>query len=115
MGTWDRHALPRPFSRARAVLGPAIQVPANLDRAGMEHYRVKVELLMNRLTLEAEAWAESGTRKAAEVPLRRESMWRGYPRLDPPHSLAAPHFAMKNRAQSSRKFEELHAGITPEY
>ncbi|HTQ39245.1 MAG TPA: lysophospholipid acyltransferase family protein [Pirellulales bacterium] len=93
MRTWDHHAVPRPFSRARAVVSPAIHVPAELNREGLEHYRLQVERLMNRLTLEAEAWAESGTHKVEEVPLRREPMWREYPRLDPKHIPPQPHFS----------------------
>jgi len=65
-GSWDRFAVPRPFSRARAVASPQIYIPAQLDREGLEHYRCKVETLLNRLTLEAEAWAESGTRKVGQ-------------------------------------------------
>lgn len=104
MGTWDHHAVPRPFSRARAVVSPAVHVPADLNRHGLEHYREKVELLMNRLTLEAEAWAESGTRKTNEVPLRREPNWRGDIRIDPPQSIARPHFAMLPGQNRARQF-----------
>jgi lysophospholipid acyltransferase (LPLAT)-like uncharacterized protein len=71
-GSWDKFAIPRPFSRARGVVGPEIHLPSNLDRDGLEHYRVEVERLLNRLTLEAEAWAESGSRKIDERPARRE-------------------------------------------
>lgn len=71
-GSWDRFALPRPYSRARAVVGPPLNLPADLDRAGLEHYRQEVELILNRLTVEAEAWAEAGTQKLGEVPARRE-------------------------------------------
>ncbi len=69
--SWDRFAVPLPGSRVRAVTSPSITIPPNLDRNGVELYRGKVERLLNRLTLEAEAWAESGTRKSCEVPLRR--------------------------------------------
>src|SRR5205814_10593948 len=104
--TWDRHAIPRPLSRARAVISPAIYVPSDLDRGGIESYRVQVERVLNRLTLEAEAWAESGTRKVEEVPLRREPIWRGYPRLDPPHSLetteGAAEMATDHRSDGAR-------------
>ena len=61
--SWDRFAIPRPFSSARAVISPRLQIPPNLERAGVEHYRQRVEALLNRLTSEAEAWAEAGTRK----------------------------------------------------
>ncbi|HVX61210.1 MAG TPA: hypothetical protein VHC19_11425, partial [Pirellulales bacterium] len=70
--SWDRFAVPRPFSRARAVVSPEIHLPRDLDRDGVEHYRREVEQLLNRLTLEAEAWAESGGHKLSEQPVRRE-------------------------------------------
>ncbi len=72
MRSWDRFALPRPGSRARAVVSPEIHLPSDLDRDGIEYYRRQIGELLNRLTSEAEAWAESGTRKQGEVPLRRQ-------------------------------------------
>ncbi|HEV2973005.1 MAG TPA: lysophospholipid acyltransferase family protein [Pirellulales bacterium] len=72
MRTWDRFALPRPGSRARLVTGPAITIPPDLDRDSIERYRGGVERLLNRLTSEAEAWAEAGTAKREEAPVRRE-------------------------------------------
>ena len=65
--SWDRFAVPRPFSRARAVIGPPLMIPPDFDRAGLEHCRLRVERLLNCLTAEAEAWAAAGTRKAGEV------------------------------------------------
>ena len=73
MNTWDRFAIPRPYSRARSVVSPAVMLPPNLDRDGVEHYRQQMERLLNRLTCEAEAWAESGDAKIGELPLRRQS------------------------------------------
>jgi len=70
--SWDRFALPRPFSRLRCVVSPAMHIPGDLDRQGVEHYRLEVERMLNRLTTEAERWAASGQRKAGEVPGRRE-------------------------------------------
>jgi hypothetical protein len=72
LATWDRFAVPRPYSRARSVWSPPLQIPRGLDRDGIEHYRKHVEELLNRLTAEAEAWAESGTRKINQVPTRRQ-------------------------------------------
>jgi len=72
LGSWDRFAIPKPCSRARAVWSPAIHIPPRLDRDGIEHYRLRMEQLLNRLTCEAEAWAESGTRKVGERPMRRD-------------------------------------------
>lgn len=79
MRSWDRFAIPRPYSRARAIISPDIHLPADLDRDGLEHYRQHVETLMNRLTAEAESWATSAERKIGERqglpatrPLRRK-------------------------------------------
>jgi hypothetical protein len=55
------------------VISPPLTIPPDLGRNGIEHYRRIVEQLLDRLTQEAEAWAESGTHKLEEVPLRRES------------------------------------------
>ena len=64
--------MPRLFSRARAVIGPPVMIPADLDRAGLEPCRLRTERLLNCLTAEAEAWAAAGTRKAGEVVIRRQ-------------------------------------------
>ena len=73
--SWDRFAIPRPFSRGRAVVGPPLSIPADLDREGIEHYRLQTQRLLNRLTLEAEQWAESGMRKAQEQAARRSGAY----------------------------------------
>ena len=69
---WDQFAVPRPCSRARAVVSGEIFVPPELDREGLEHFRGQIETLLNRLTVEAEAWAASGTRKVGQSRLERE-------------------------------------------
>jgi lysophospholipid acyltransferase (LPLAT)-like uncharacterized protein len=74
--TWDRFGVPRPYSRARLVAGPPLTLPSRLDREGVERYRQEIEQLLNRLTLEAEAWAEAGTAKVGELALRREAVIR---------------------------------------
>ena len=68
---WDQFAIPRPHSRARAVPSGEIFVPSNLDREGLEHFREKIERLLNRLTAEAEAWAASDTRKIGQRNIER--------------------------------------------
>ncbi len=70
VNSWDRFAVPRPFSQARAVIGPPLNLPRNLDRSGMERSQQRVERLLNCLTMEAEAWAAAGTRKAGEIVIR---------------------------------------------
>ena len=72
VNSWDRFAVPRPFSRARAILGPPMLIPPNLDRIGMERCRERAERLLNCLTYEAEAWATAGTRKVGEFVMTPE-------------------------------------------
>ena len=68
---WDQFAVPRPWSRARAVVSGEIFVPPELDRNGLEHFRRKIEGLLNRLSTEAESWAASGSRKLGQSRLER--------------------------------------------
>jgi len=67
LGTWDRFAVPRPYSRLRCVVGPHIWLPPDLNRKGIAKYRVEVEEIMNQLTDEAERWAASGERRPGQV------------------------------------------------
>jgi hypothetical protein len=69
VNSWDRFAVPRPFSSARAIIGPPLMIPPDLNRAGIEQCRRRVERLLNCFTAEAEAWAAAGTRKAGEIVL----------------------------------------------
>ena len=63
---WDKFAIPRPSSRARIVLGPAIDVPKKLQRDEIEVYRQHVELNLIAVTQEAENWAEEGSMRVGE-------------------------------------------------
>ncbi len=60
--TWDRFAMPKLYCRARAIVGPALQMPPDLDRQGVEHYRGELEHQLNTLSNHAEDWAASGQR-----------------------------------------------------
>lgn len=55
---WDQFAIPKPFSRCRAVLGPRTQVPPGIEREQIEDYRRWAEGHLNELTSLAEDWAE---------------------------------------------------------
>jgi lysophospholipid acyltransferase (LPLAT)-like uncharacterized protein len=55
--SWDHFAAPWPWSTAYGVLAPAIRVPANLNRNGLEHYRQLVEDQLAQATAAAERWA----------------------------------------------------------
>jgi lysophospholipid acyltransferase (LPLAT)-like uncharacterized protein len=64
--SWDRFAIPRPFSLGRAVFGPPLTIPPNLGRADLERYRLWFEQLLNWLTDEAERWAADGRNRPGE-------------------------------------------------
>jgi len=64
--SWDRFAVPRPFSRGRLITSPMLTIPKRLSRFDLEHYRQKIETLLTQLTGEAEAWAVSGEPLAGE-------------------------------------------------
>jgi lysophospholipid acyltransferase (LPLAT)-like uncharacterized protein len=53
--SWDRFAIPKPFSLAVCLVGRPIVVPPDSDRKHLEHYRCHVEEAMNDLTALAEA------------------------------------------------------------
>ena len=74
--TWDRFALPKPFSRIRGLMSPKINIPPDLTRDQVERYRLQVEQILNRLTLECEHWAASPTRKIKQQTLHRQSAHR---------------------------------------
>ena len=67
--SWDRFAIPRPFTRGRSILGPPLHIPSRLDRAGLESHRLWFERLLNWLTIEAETWADSGAKRPGEMPM----------------------------------------------
>lgn len=64
--SWDRFAIPRPFSRGRVIASPPLHVPNDMEKTDLEHFRQKIEFLLNDLTNEAEAWAESGEKFLGE-------------------------------------------------
>lgn len=70
VNSWDRFAVPRPFSRARAIASPPIYIPRGLERDDVEPYRLAVQNFLTELTDEANAWAESGKRRNGEQTLR---------------------------------------------
>ena len=54
--SWDRFAVPRPFSPAACVVPEAVVVPVDADRDTIESCRLEVERRMQEAMLEAEAW-----------------------------------------------------------
>jgi lysophospholipid acyltransferase (LPLAT)-like uncharacterized protein len=57
-GSWDRFAIPCPFTAALGVIGEPIAIPSDLDRGGIQHWTRVVEQRMHELTELAEEWAE---------------------------------------------------------
>jgi lysophospholipid acyltransferase (LPLAT)-like uncharacterized protein len=90
--TWDRFAIPKPFSRARGIVSGPMFIPPDLDRDGVEHWRLHIGQVLDELSLDSEAWALSGKRRVGEVTC--------YPQAAPkpiPHeiteSVATPQLA----------------------
>jgi len=70
---WDQFAIPRPFSRARAIFGPRIRIPRKLDRNQLACYAQQVQALLNNLTVMAEGWATRGGRCKFQQSFRPRS------------------------------------------
>lgn len=58
-GSWDKFAVPKPGSRAKAILGVPFAVPSRLKTAELEPYVHRLQGEMDRLTAAAERWAET--------------------------------------------------------
>jgi lysophospholipid acyltransferase (LPLAT)-like uncharacterized protein len=67
MKSWDRFAVPRPFTLGTVVTMPPIFVPKDADRDALERQRVQVEQAMNHASELAERWA-LGHRPQQHVP-----------------------------------------------
>lgn len=55
--SWDRFAVPFPGSAITGHVGVPLAVPPNLDRAGLETYRLQLEQQLGQVTEQAEQWA----------------------------------------------------------
>ncbi|NLF70758.1 MAG: lysophospholipid acyltransferase family protein [Candidatus Anammoximicrobium sp.] len=89
--SWDRFAIPRPFSTVIGVLGQPLLVPADLDSDGIEGYRRRFEEALLAATHAAEQSAE----QFASSP-RRDGV-RPVPAL---HAAAAPGKPVPNVSQN---------------
>ena len=59
LNNWDRTTINLPFSRAAAVCGEPIWVPADADDEALEQYRRQVENNLNAATARAYAIADN--------------------------------------------------------
>ncbi len=57
--SWDRFALPHPFTRAVGVIGHRIEVPSDIDAAGVVALRDRVQAAMDLVTAMAEELADA--------------------------------------------------------
>ncbi|MDO4627664.1 MAG: lysophospholipid acyltransferase family protein [Planctomycetia bacterium] len=73
--SWDRFAIPKPFSRIRFVMKDAIFVPDRLSRKELEEYRGLAEEKLHEVTLDAENWALTGNERSGEVALDHRPMY----------------------------------------
>ena len=71
LNTWDQFALPRPFSRCRAIFGPKIYIDRRTSKDEMEHIRGNVQNLINGLCFKAEDWATKSHSITGEQPFKR--------------------------------------------
>ena len=89
LGSWDRFAVPKPFSTVRVWIGAPIEVPMGLDRDGVEQSQAHLQSEMDRCTSLAEGWAAG-----AEDPVGAKRLFRDHFRgtsaeASPPTSQAA--------------------------
>jgi lysophospholipid acyltransferase (LPLAT)-like uncharacterized protein len=56
VGSWDRMQIPKPFTRARFMVGQPIDVPAEIDNAGVEDKRLELERALDGLVENGEQW-----------------------------------------------------------
>jgi lysophospholipid acyltransferase (LPLAT)-like uncharacterized protein len=60
MGSWDRFAVPRPWTLGTCVTLEPIHIPPAIEKDHLEHYRRLVEEAILQATELAEKWAETG-------------------------------------------------------
>ena len=67
--SWDKFALPRPWSLGTAVTTEPITVPPDADDDELEHYRLRVEAALEWATINAQRWADNGGRGRSRTAL----------------------------------------------
>lgn len=67
--SWDRTALPLPFSRVVLSFGGPIRVPAQLTPEGVEEWRKRIEDAVTRVEAEAEAFGKGQFQVLSSKPV----------------------------------------------
>jgi lysophospholipid acyltransferase (LPLAT)-like uncharacterized protein len=62
LNTWDRTAIPWPWSTTFGVVSEPIHVPPGLSHDEMMNYCGRIELRFIKLTASAQRWADTGNR-----------------------------------------------------
>ncbi len=57
LDSWDRFEIPEPFTKGALVIGAPVEVPDDLDDAGLEDLSRRLEVVLNDLTARAEVEA----------------------------------------------------------
>lgn len=58
--SWDRFAVPKPWSRSVCITAEPVHVPSEADKDELEAYRLRVEQTLHQVTEQAERWANQG-------------------------------------------------------
>ncbi len=61
VGSWDRFAVPRPFSPVRCLFGQPLAVPPGLPYHSLGPYVARLQSELDRVTAAAQEWADSGS------------------------------------------------------
>ncbi|MDR3111430.1 MAG: DUF374 domain-containing protein [Planctomycetaceae bacterium] len=80
VNSWDKFAIPRPYSRVRGILSRELFVPENANRDTLEQYRISTQQALTKTTIAAEEWANSEQQMENEVavePDAKSSMFYG--------------------------------------
>ena len=93
---WDKFAIPRPGSVARAVMGPPLLIPPKANREQLEQHRIETQDALNVLTSAAERWAETGVAVGTPFVVKREPRSLGWRRLSSSNNEATQKAASPN-------------------
>jgi lysophospholipid acyltransferase (LPLAT)-like uncharacterized protein len=80
VGSWDRLAVPRPFSRVRCLFGRPLAVPPGLSLPSLGPHVGRLQLELDRVNAAAQDWADTGRLEPPEVPHARAAAVEQPPR-----------------------------------